>query len=232
MHLVVLFVGTLLLVSILGIIIAFSPTLLITELAVLTRSKRPGLQTLVLITGIASAITLFCLIAVLFVDPSHSIRIPSTREIVRNVPVLDGIVGILLIIISLKLLRPSPLAVPLSERGKSASINMSSKALYLFGFIKTATSLSTIAAILVAARLIKTSLSTSGLQFMAVVWLIAFAILPFVLIIILRNGKPEVFHKLQALSDRAASLNWRKLASIVLLLLGTYFIVNSIVHWN
>jgi hypothetical protein len=218
-------------ISILGIIVAFSPTLVITELTILTRSKNAVLQTIAFIAGIALAVTLFCLVAMVFVEPSKQITLPSTRDVVSSVPILDVLIGIVLLVAAFRVLRPNPKPTAKSLGFKPEKL-LSTKTLFWFGFIKMATSLSSIAAILLASRFIMTSVGTGTLQVASVLWLIAVTIFPFVLILLLKQYRPTSFAKIQNASDRAVNLNWRRVIAFVLAVVGCYFVLSGLVHFN
>ena len=215
---------SLLLISALGIVIAFSPTLVITELTILTRSKSPVVQSTAFIAGIGLAVSLFSLGALLLINPSNQITLPSTHDIIKSLPIADILAGSMLIFVSTRLLQAK-----LNETVRKHSFNpnklLTAKALFWFGFIKMGTSLSSIAAIILAARYIMTSQHAGTLQFASVLWLTAVAVLPFILILLLQQYRPESFTKIQNVSDRALSLNWRRLVAFVFAAAGCYFVL-------
>lgn len=218
------------LIALLGVVVAFSPTLVVTELAVLTRSKQPVLHTVAFIAGIAVAVTIFCLAATLFVDPAKDIDIPNTREVLGRVPLMDIIIGVLLLAAGRHFLKtPSPTVEVEAKKFKPERL-LSARTLFWFGFLKMATSLSSIAAILVASRFIKTTLDQGSLQFAAIVWLITISILPFVILVTLQQYRPEIFQRIQAASDRATGLNWRRIIAWTLIVAGAYFLVGGVIN--
>ncbi len=220
-------------IGVLGIIIAFSPTLFITELAILTRSKRPLIQSIAFITGISLAVLLFCIVALLLFDPAKQLTIPSTREVIHSTPAADMIVGVLLLVFGVKLLRPKVSEDSLSQQhSPKAGTLLSTKALFWFGFIKMATSLSSIAAIILATRFIMTSVATGGMRAASVAWLVVVAVFPFVLILLWQQYWPERFAKVQRVSDRVVGVNWRRVIAITMVGFGGYFIINSLLHWG
>lgn len=224
MHVLSVLLSTLALISIMGIVIAFSPTLVVTELTILTRSKKPVLQSIAFIMGIALAVTLFCLVALVLIDPNKDINVPSTREIIRGIPLTDIVVGIILIVVSRRIARPNSKPKVKEHRFKPEKL-LSTRTLFWFGFIKMATSLSSIAAIILAAQFINTSVNGGTLRLASVLWLIAVALFPFVLILLLKQYRPLTFGKIQSASDWAINLNWRRVIAIALLASGGYFII-------
>ena len=223
MDALVLLIGSIIILALLGIIIAFSPTLIITEVAILTRTKKPLVPTTLLIAGIALSVTVFSLITILFIDPTKEIAIPSTREILQLIPVIDMLIGLLLAIAGIKLLRPVHEAAEFSER--RLEYTMSHKTVFWFGFIKMSTSLSSIAAILFASRYIKTYYSDEPVQIAALLWVIVIAVLPFVLLVAAKLYRPQMFGKIQNASDRVNKLDWRRLIAGAMLLGSISFLL-------
>lgn len=219
------------LISVMGIVIAFSPTLILTELTILTRSKKPVVQTLSLIAGIALAIALFCAAVIIFVGPNSNFTVPSTRQVISSIPIIDIIAGILLVITGLRLpLSGSNNSVKKSRFSPEKLLN--TKTLFWFGLVKMATSLSSIAAIFIALRFIMTSVDTGTLQLASILWLILVAILPFAIILSLKQYKPDIFAKIQNASDRAVNINWRRVIAFSLIVAGSYFIFSGLLHVN
>ncbi len=223
MNAVALLIISILILAALGIIIAFSPTLIIAEIAILTRAKNPVIPTVLLITGIAASVALFGLVTLLFLDPANEIAIPSTREVLGTIPIADILVGILLAVGGIKLLRPDP--GQQSTNARKLEFSMSSKAVFWFGFIKMSTSLSSLAAIIIASRYIKTYYAGEPIQFAALFWLIAIAVAPFALLVAAKLYRPQLFGKIQSASDRVNKLDWRRLIAGAMLLGSISFLL-------
>lgn len=225
-ELLIFLVLSFIVLALLGIVIAFSPTLFVTEIAVLTRSKEPFYHTLFLILGIASSVTMISLLALLCIDPRAEIVLPSSNELLSMIPLTDILIGILLLFTGLRLLRPP------GEHTKSTKTYSqyvaSPKTLFWFGFIKMSTSLSSLAAIIFASRFIKTYYSFNTAQFAAVLWLVAISLLPFILLIVAKQYRPQIFSKIQHSSDRATTFNWRRIIAGVVLLASIWFMVIGI----
>lgn len=214
------------LLAVLGIIIAFSPTLIITQIGILTRSRAAARNNTAFILGITSAIVLLLLIALLGIDPAYKLQLPSTRVFIRTIPLVDIIIGMLLVFNGYRLRDAKP---PRPTAPKHYGVG--AKSLYSFGLIKMASSLSSITAILIAARYIKTVSQGPAMLLLTSMWLIIVAVAPFVLLGALQRYKPHLFAKIQRTSDRTAALNWRRLISVALIFLGCYFLVIGITNW-
>lgn len=216
----------------LGIVIAFSPTLVLTELAVLTQSKTPLKHTVAYIAGISIPVIIFSLISLAVVNPDITIQVPGTKQILRSIPLTDIFVGLIILIYGIKLKISAP-----QTKSKFNSLKLlNTKTLFWFGAIKMATSLTSIAAILYAARFLKTNTTESLQQVFGVFWLLCVSIMPFVLIALSKQFSPKSFIKIQAYSDRLTDMNWRLIIALalitggfILIFTGIYNIDNSVV---
>lgn len=218
--------------AVLGIIIAFSPTLILTEIAVLTRSKKPFIHTVALISGISVPILLFSLAALTFVDPQTSYQLPSTRQVIGGIPLFDVLIGMVLIFTGIHLFKPRPNNEKAAKTSKINSEKMfSSKTLFWFGLIKMATSLSSIAAILIGVRYIKSLLGGEAVvQTVALFWMVAVSILPFLLIASMSRYFPKTFSRIKLTSDKVVGYNWRLIACAVMIGAGVIFIAAGIIN--
>jgi len=214
----------------LGVIVAFSPILVVTELTVLTRSKQPARHIVAFILGIATAIGLLLFIAItsiFSIDPGYVIVLPSVHEIIRAAPLADLLIGILLLVTGIRMYRTK---VSAKNSAPSSDKSPGTKSLFWFGFLKMVTSLSSITAILLATRLIKTSVPEGTIQWIAVVWLIGISLLPFIVIAVLQNRKPASFAKIQRVSDKATLVNWRSVIALAFCIIGACFAVSGIMN--
>ncbi|MCA9327110.1 hypothetical protein KDA14_01125, partial [Candidatus Saccharibacteria bacterium] len=79
MELFAIVIASLVGLALLGIVIAFSPTLILAEVAILTRGKDPVPRTIALVSGITTAVAVFSVVAFALIDPTKEITLPSTR---------------------------------------------------------------------------------------------------------------------------------------------------------
>jgi hypothetical protein len=206
-------------------VIAFSPTLIFTEIAILTKSKRPLRLTLAFIGGIAVPVILLALLALALYNPSAQIHVPKTSEVLSVTPLLDIIVGVGFVFASFHL----------GNKPKKASKFdpeklFSYKTMFIFGAIKMATSLSSIAAILLAARFLKATLTNSTQQLFGVLWLVIAALLPFIIILLVDYFSPKRFAIIRKYSDKASELNWLRILALALQVGGISLIVFGIIN--
>lgn len=218
-------------IGLLGLVVAFSPTLVLTEIAVLTKSQKPLIHSVALITGIASAVALFCIITAIFVDPSKDFSLPWNQFKLSSVPLIDIIAGILLIELGRRLL-----SKPATKNASTSKFNpskiMTTRSLYWFGLLKMATSLSSIAAIVYASRFVKTYLDKESQQVIALVWLLIIAIVPFLLLVGIKLFRPGTFQNIQNASDRVTAISWRRYAIIASFCAGGLLIVMGLSNLN
>lgn len=202
----------------LGLIVAFSPTIVFTELAVILKSKRPVLASIALIAGVGVALLSLIVIGLLIFNPGQQVNIPSTREVLRLVPILDIIAGVLLVWGGNKYTNKT--------KDKSPSkTSLGIKSLFLFGLIKMATSLSTLGAIIIAVRVLETHIGDSFWLILAVAWLLVVAMLPFVILVLIKLFKPEKLTKLEVASRKIDTINWRQLLSKLMIWTGILLMI-------
>lgn len=209
----------------LGTIIAFSPTLVVTELAILTKSKTPLVHTIAFIAGVALPVILISIFAITSVNPNQDIEIPSTTEVVRLIPIIDIIIASIFIYSGIKLKSSKPKSSKLKPDKM-----LSTKTLFWFGALKMATSLSSLAAIVLAAQFLKSTTSQSSQQIFGLAWLVVAAILPFVIIAYLKTFKPARFDSIQRYSDKISDFDWRSIIAITLIIGGIGLMVFGIIN--
>lgn len=224
MELITAFLYIVLALLFLGVIIAFSPTLVITELAILTKSKNPLIHTLAFIAGVALPVLILAALSLILVDPYQKIDIPSLDEEIGPTPLLDLAAGGLFMFGGLKLLKSSPNKTSRFDPNKL----LSTKTLFWFGAIKMATSVSSLAAILYAARFLKTNTTEPLQQFAGLLWLLAVTLTPFILIAFSKRFSPKSFDRIQKFSDKVSELNWRRLIALAMVILGIALVISGI----
>ncbi|QQS26711.1 hypothetical protein IPM44_03245 [bacterium] len=208
-----------------GAIVSFSPTLFLTELAILTRSKRPLIHTIAFMTGISIPIILYITLAVVITDAGNNFTIPNTREVIGSLPIVSIIAGILLFSSGLRLKTDRGVENESEEVTKESPERLfRTKTLFWFGLIKMGTSLSSIAAILLGVSFIKSFVTRGVFQAVALIWFVVISLLPFLSIAGLKRYAPKIFARLQRSSDRITDFNWLKVLRWVLLASGIYLI--------
>lgn len=216
-----------------GAIVSFSPTLFLTELAILTRSKRPLIHTIAFMAGISIPIILYIALAVVITDAGNNFTIPNTREVIGSLPIVSIIAGILLFSSGLRLKTDRKVANESEEVTKESPERLfRTKTLFWFGLIKMGTSLSSIAAILLGVSFIKSFVTRGVFQAVALIWFVVISLLPFLSIAGLKRYAPKTFARLQKSSDRITDFNWLKVLRWVLLASGIYLITYGVLGIN
>lgn len=213
-----------------GLFIAFSPVLFTAELAVITRSEDSQRDVVFLVAGVATPIILITVASFLFLNPSQSYAIQSPFKLssLTLAPLLDLFVGIIFVVSSRLWLRSSDelkiRALKKNKKGSFISKITSPAALYWFGFIKMIMSITSLATILLAIRLIKSSIDGVILQVIAILVLTITAILPFVTIAALERINPRTFSHVKRASDSMALWDYRRISANIVFVGGCLLI--------
>jgi hypothetical protein len=223
-------ISLIVLLALLGIIVAFSPTLVLTEITVLLKSKKPVVHVMALISGIALAVAIVTSVAVTLLQPSTEINIPVLRDSMRGGPFIDLLIGILLCVIGWYGLRRIASHQEKKPSKLSAENLLTTKKLFFFGLAKMATSVSSIIAIVFAARFIKEVTRSSLSQFAAGLWLVAIAVTPFVILALMYYLRPSSFDLLQDKLRQSKSANVQYIVFSLCIALGAALILLAILH--
>lgn len=217
----------LVIVAILGLVVAFSPTLVITELAIMTRSKKPIAHGIAMASGIALATGICALVAIAVIGPEYDTFLKFREKPLQLNPLIDTVVGLLLVLAGVQMLRQR--ATGNKPSFIKAEKLVTSSTVFWFGFLKMATSLSSVGATWLAVRLVMSHTHSPTLQTLLIAWLIAVAMVPFLYIVYLKAYKPSSFDKIQQLSDRMVALNWRRIFAWVLVASGMFLVAQGLI---
>ncbi|HSX53635.1 MAG TPA: GAP family protein [Patescibacteria group bacterium] len=211
------------LISIAGLLIAFSPMLIITDLLIVLKSKRPLLHTVVLLGSVALPLLLLSLVAAIFIKPDSDISLRGLAEKISLPPLVDILIGITLIIYAIKRFRRfkyhSPDSVKTAKIGKAPPSKL--MPLFMFGFFKTLLSVTNIFAILFVTKLITSNKLDPLLALLILFWTIAVGIIPFLIIIYYQKNRRQYLIRLQNKIDNILTDNIQLYLMIGLGALGT-----------
>lgn len=210
----------------LGIVASFSPMLYAGELASLTQSKRPVYQTAVLLAGILTPILIIATLFMLFVNPTQPTPLDGLGDDhfnFRALPWFDIIIGLLLTTAGIVYLIVRRNMAPKRLADKSHFVN-NTATLYWFGLTKTLISVSGLAALLLAIKIIKQASPIVLFQFSFLPFLIAGSLLPYGALLLIHLYVPDVFRRIQGGSDRLMHADYHKLLGTILLGIGIYFL--------
>lgn len=211
-----------------GLFVAFSPVLIATELAVISRPQSSLGHVIALVAGIATPIIALVLLAALFLDPYQEVdmKIAQLRLSINVAPLVNMFAGILLIGLGLWL-NQRPTDRPKRVKRFSVDKLVTKTSLYWFGLLRMLLSLTSIAVLLVAMRYIKTNITNNVMQMVLSLVLIGIVLLPFVGIILLHVKDPSRFVRIQQATTAMSRINYQKLLAnacsvtgVLLILIG------------
>lgn len=224
-------IANFLLITLLGLLIAFSPVIIAVNTFVVLKSNRPLIQTLVLMAGVAAPLLIVALLASNFIDPNNTIKFGDVASKIKIPPVIYLALGLWLIIVALMRWRYTYVHKKPKRLTNFAAQHPPDKlsALFGFAFVKSALSVTNLFAILVVCELIITHAYKQPLAGLIILWAIVIGLLPFGIILYLFFYRHE---KLQSLNVRIDSFLNRDLdfaINLILVVVGTIFAFSSII---
>lgn len=218
------------LITILGFLIAFSPMIVIVNVLVILKSKRPILRTLVLMAGMAAPLIIVSVLAYRFLEPNSQVSLRGITDKISIPPLFDLALGVWLASLAIKRWQYSKQH---DKPKKSADLIMKKppdklSGLFGFAFIKSTLSATNIFAVLVVAKTLITHSIDEPLAAIIILWVILVGLLPFLIILYLYFFKHE---RLELLSDQVDKLLNRNLdfaITLILGLAGSFFCLQAI----
>ena len=215
-------------ITLLGLLVAFNPMLIAVDIVLVLRSKRPILNTSILIAGFISSLTLLFVVATLLIDPDSQFSLRKIKDTLELPAIIDILAGALLIGWALKrlgaagqkrIVMPANLKVPESPTG-----------LFAFAFVKAALSATNVFAVLVLAKVSAANGWNPALGAMAIFWLLAIGVIPLLTLAYLRQFK----HKsLVSIDKKLNSLLARDITSVINYIIGgvgIFFLASGIIE--
>lgn len=216
-------------IFLLAVFVAFSPTLIITEIGVLLKSRTPLKHAIFLICGISLSIFILVFASIYFIEPSSKIDFSKDYSFELG-NLFDLILGIFLIVFGvIKLKDIDKPKVPAKKRFTTEKI-LTSKKLFMFGFFKMATSVSSLLAILLAGRFINSFLEQSYMKSIAGLLLFALSLSPFIAIGLVRFLRPDIFDKLNIKFKKAPFARWKNLIFVSCIVIGFLLTLYTLLH--
>lgn len=220
------------LISLAGLFIAFSPMLIITDLLIVLKSKRPILHAIVLLVSIAIPLFLLAIVASTFIKPDTNISLSSVNDKLNIPPLITLTGGLILAIVGFKNFRQlkyRPLK-PGAEVKTGKKPPTKILPLFIFGFMKTLFSLTNVFAILFVTKLIVSNKLSPGLALLIVAWTIAVGLVPFFAIFYYQKNRHDYLLRLQANLDARMSANVKAYGYGGLTVIGGILAVDSVVQ--
>ncbi len=229
---VLIFILYFLLISILGLLIAFSPMIVIVNLIVVLKSSRPILRTLILMTGMVIPLIIVASLANLLLTANAQISFRWLAEKISIPPLINLAFGLWLIGVGWRRWQYSaahngpkkPLSLIMNHPPDKFS------GLFTFAFIKSALSITNIFAILVVCNLVITKNVKEPMAVIAILWVILIGLLPFGVILFFYFFKHEKLEQLSSRVDNVLNRNIDTVINLGLIGLGAFFAVLGALH--
>lgn len=215
--------GDLIIVTLLGLFIAFSPMLIIVNLLIVLRSKKPIVHAVALIAGILTPLLLVAGLGILFINPDSQISLRAISQEIQIPPLIDLMFGLSLLILATKQLAkpslpPNPAA---AEQFHIPNDNFWS--LYVFGFMKSLLSATNLFAVLVVAKIIIQSAFNPLFDLALLGWTLAVGMIPFALTLYYHRFRRDYLVTLNKRLNEVLARNVRRLVVVGLYALGSLF---------
>ena len=227
---IVNFVGNLFILTFLGLMIAFSPLLIMVNMIIVLTNKRPILNALVLIAGVAAPLLLIAILAQAFIDPSDTFSLGSIVEKIQLPALIDILLGVSLLALGLK--RAASYKNDGTPPGhidlQPPTDNL--RSLFAFGFFKSLLSATNIFAILFVIKLTKVNNLSPALGLLALFWTIAIGLVPLFMALYYHEFRPERLKQLNRRLNDILSTNIQLIIVIASLSAGAYFLLTGISH--
>ena len=219
-------VTDLFIVTFLGLLIAFSPMLIVVNLLIVLKSKRPILHAVALILGILSPLILVAGIGFLFINPSTDISLGSISAHFHLPPIIYMVFGASILSLAMRqALKPPRQFAKVSEFHIP---NDNFWALYGFGFMKSLLSATNLFAILVVVSLIVQSSLNPMFDIIILVWTLAVGMIPFGIVLYLHRFREGFLVKLNKRLNQIIARSLRRLIIVSLYCLGSFFIFKGL----
>lgn len=221
-----------LVISLAGLFIAFSPMLIITDLLIVLRSKKPILHAAVLLASIITPLLIIAFIASLLVKPDTQVSLSAINEKINVPPLLSVLIGAILVAYGLsrfiqlryRPLRPKSIEDVRPEKAPPSKL----LPLFTFGFMKTLFSVTNVFAILFVTKLIVTNHLGPMLAFFVIFWTVLVGLVPFLVIFYYQKNKRDYLLRVQALLNQRMSENVKAYVFVGIAVVGCLLTIASI----
>lgn len=216
--------------TILGMFIAFSPMLIAVNLLIVVRSKRPILNTLILMAGVVVPLIIVSVLAKSYIHPDTAISISAISRKVSIPPLIDLLFGLSLLAWAITRLRRER---PGAQQKQKTALNPpvdKPVALFWFGFVKSGLSVTNIFAILVVVKLVMINSLSPVAALLALLWTICVGLVPFLSELYLHKFKRDYLAKLNATLDTIMAKNITLWITIALFVASAYFCISALLE--
>jgi hypothetical protein len=220
--------SNLLLISFLGLLVAFNPMLIVVDIMLVLKSRRPILNTAILAAGFVSSIVLLFAIASSVIDPDSQVSLRKLKDNLELPPLVDILAGTLLLGYALKRRRnyaPRP-----QQAANNFKVPEKPYQLFVFGFVKAILSITNLFAVLILAKLAVTNDWNIARGLVAVLWLLLVGVIPLAAIAYFRQFRHESLVNIDKRINRIMSRDTALLITYVLGVTGALFTISGLVN--
>ena len=226
------FLFNFLLVTILGLLIAFSPMLVIVNVLVVLKSKRPILRTIVLMAGIVLPLVIIAYLGLTFIDASSHVSLRGLNEKISIPPAINLLFGAWLLGLAAK--RYSYVQTHKAPK-KPSSLKIKNPPdkllnLFIFAFLKSTLSVTNLFAMLAITQLVIINSVKQPSLTLAIIWAILIGLIPFGIILYSYYFRHEQLEKLSAQIDALSRRNLDAVINLALATVGGFFFINGLIH--
>ena len=218
--------GNLLLITFFGLFLAFNPMLIVVDMFLVLKSRQPIKNTLLLIAGFATSITLLFILFSNIINPNSEISIRKLETSLSVPPIIDILCGTLLVLAAIKY-RSRPSIVKKSTT-QAISIPRGSLAIYSFSLIKSFLSLTNLFAVLALAKLYAINSWNMGIGAVALCWLLLVGVIPIIFIVYLHYFKHESLLAIDKRVNRFLARDTNSLIAAGVALIGIVFVLKGL----
>lgn len=222
-------VSNLLLITFLGLLVAFNPMLIVVDIVLVLKSSRPILNTIILTSGFVTSIVILFTVASLVIDPDSQISLARLKEGLNLPPLIDILAGCLLLFYAIARSRRPKTNRP-SKSSSNFKIPEKPYQLFAFGLVKAALSVTNIFAILVLAKLSATNDWNVAVGLMAIVWLLIVGVIPLAAIAYYRQFRHESLLTIDKRLNAIMSRDIQAMLTYALGVAGVLFIASGLVN--
>jgi hypothetical protein len=219
--------GNLLLITFLGLLVAFNPMLIVVDILLVLKSRRPILNTIILSAGFVTSIAVLFSLASQIIDPQSQISLNKLRDSLDLPPLIDIFAGLMLLTYAARRhLRKQPKTKTIN---KKIGLPRKPYQLFIFGFVKAALSVTNLFAILILARISVTNDWNIAIGLVAVLWLVLIGVIPLAAVVYYHQFKHESLVSIDKRINRFLSRDTELLITYILAAAGAIFFTKGIV---
>lgn len=211
-----------------GLIASFSPLLYVTQYRLLAKANGSYRSSLSLIMGILAGITFLVVLLVLFQSEVVYIAAATNYLEPEVLAWFDLGVGLALVIISIGLIWRLQKTDGQKVINNSASNNAQSTSIFVFGFVRSITRLTALAALLFGIHYINATTFWWTLKSILVAVLIFGTMIPYLVMWVAKLFRPNYYRRMSEIFKKITSEKLKIITAILLGILGILFIAKAI----